>query len=123
MRIMEENIFVIKFNRNTMLVIVKLGVNLNGYIILRLFSYDINILCFFFVEVPFYGETGLSAGVMLFNLTRIRALTDLSWTREVMAIFDEYRNKIVYADQDILNIFFSKVCVTISPLRCCFKFC
>ena len=43
------------------------------------------------------------------NLTRIRDLPDISWNHEVMEIYGRYRNDIVLADQDILNIFFNKV--------------
>ena len=52
-------------------------------------------------QVPYLGETGLSAGVLLMNLTRIRDLPDISWNHEVMEIYGRYRNDIVLADQDI----------------------
>ena len=55
-----------------------------------------------FAQHPYYGKTGLNSGVMLMNLTRMR---QFSWDK-VYQLKDEYRSKIVWGDQDILNILF-----------------
>jgi len=57
-------------------------------------------------KVPFYGETGLNAGIMHMDLDRMRAMPD-GWTGATMAMHDKYKAKIKLADQDILNILFS----------------
>jgi len=57
-------------------------------------------------KVPYYGETGLNAGIMLMDLTRIQNIPD-GWTKANMAIADKYKPRIKLADQDILNILFS----------------
>ena len=56
-------------------------------------------------KVPFYGETGLNAGIMHMDLDRMRAMPD-GWTGATMAMHDKYKAKIKLADQDILNILF-----------------
>jgi UDP-xylose:glucoside alpha-1,3-xylosyltransferase len=40
---------------------------------------------------------------MLMNLTRMRAF---SWTNYVVPIYKEYKLKITWGDQDIINIIF-----------------
>lgn len=62
-----------------------------------------------FHQVPFYGKTGLNAGIMHMNLTRMKNFPDGGWTAANMKVFDTYRKKIKLADQDILNILFHKV--------------
>ena len=57
------------------------------------------------VQVPFYGETGLNAGIMHMDLERMRDIPD-GWTRANMAMHDKFRTRIKLADQDILNILF-----------------
>jgi len=57
-------------------------------------------------KVPFYGETGLNAGIMHMDLQRMRSLPD-GWTGATMAMHDKYKTRIKLADQDILNILFS----------------
>ena len=57
------------------------------------------------VQVPFYGETGLNAGIMHMDLDRMRDIPD-GWTRANMAMHDKFRTRIKLADQDILNILF-----------------
>ena len=49
-------------------------------------------------KVPYYGETGLNAGIMHMDLARMRDIPD-GWTRANMAMHDKYRNKIKLADQ------------------------
>ena len=57
-------------------------------------------------KVPFYGETGLNAGIMHMHLDRMRDIQD-GWTGATMAMHDKYKSRIKLADQDILNILFS----------------
>jgi len=57
-------------------------------------------------KIPYYGETGLNAGIMHMHLDRMRAIPD-GWTGAAMAMHDKYRARIKLADQDILNILFS----------------
>jgi UDP-xylose:glucoside alpha-1,3-xylosyltransferase len=52
---------------------------------------------------PFYGEFGLNSGVKLMNLTRMRKL---KYEEKLQEIFWQYRPKITYYDQDIMNIYF-----------------
>jgi hypothetical protein len=47
--------------------------------------------------------SGVNSGVMLMNLTRMRAF---SWTDYVVPIYKEYKLKITWGDQDIINIIF-----------------
>ncbi|KAG0713148.1 Glucoside xylosyltransferase 2 [Chionoecetes opilio] len=58
------------------------------------------------VKFPTYGSSGLNAGVLLMNLTRIRSFEG-GWTESVINIVKKYGNKLALADQDILNILFS----------------
>lgn len=50
----------------------------------------------------------MNAGVMLMNLTRLRTFPG-GWLNENMQAYDKYKQDIVLADQDILNILFNKV--------------
>ena len=58
-------------------------------------------------RTPYYGKTGLNAGIMLYNLTRLEEFPNTfykSWSHAYRSM------KIVnLADQDILNALFSKV--------------
>ena len=54
-------------------------------------------------EYPFYGEYGINAGVMLMNLTRLRAF---ELRKHFIPIYSNYSKKIKLADQCLLNIFF-----------------
>ncbi|XP_041366590.1 glucoside xylosyltransferase 2-like isoform X2 [Gigantopelta aegis] len=56
-----------------------------------------------FARHPFYGKLGLNSGVMLMNLTRLRAST---WLPSLIAYFKEYALKITWGDQDLINIYF-----------------
>jgi hypothetical protein len=69
-------------------------------------------------QVPYYGETGLNAGIMHMDLTRMRALPD-GWTGATMAMHDKYKARIKLADQDILNILFR--CAT-NPIFSLYKY-
>lgn len=46
---------------------------------------------------------GVNSGVMLMNLTRMRAF---QWESHLAPIYEKYKQKITWGDQDILNILF-----------------
>jgi UDP-xylose:glucoside alpha-1,3-xylosyltransferase len=56
-----------------------------------------------FARHPYYGPLGVNSGVMLMNLTRMRAF---GWIDYVLPIYHEYKLKITWGDQDIINILF-----------------
>ncbi|XP_059473831.1 glucoside xylosyltransferase 1 [Neocloeon triangulifer] len=56
-----------------------------------------------FARHPYYGPLGVNSGVMLMNLTRMR---NFGWIDYVMPIYQEYKLKITWGDQDIINILF-----------------
>ncbi|XP_046635726.1 glucoside xylosyltransferase 2-like [Daphnia pulicaria] len=56
-----------------------------------------------FARHPYYGNLGVNSGVMLMNLTRMR---HFGWEKYVVPIYHEYKSKIVWGDQDIINIVF-----------------
>ncbi|XP_063989363.1 glucoside xylosyltransferase 1 [Diachasmimorpha longicaudata] len=56
-----------------------------------------------FAKHPYYGKLGVNSGVMLMNLTRMR---EFRWTEYVIPIHKEWRLKITWGDQDIINIIF-----------------
>ncbi|EFA10174.2 glucoside xylosyltransferase 2 [Tribolium castaneum] len=56
-----------------------------------------------FAKHPFYGKLGVNSGVMLMNLTRMRAF---QWSEYVVPIYRKYKLKITWGDQDIINIIF-----------------
>ncbi|KAG5325665.1 GXLT1 xylosyltransferase, partial [Pseudoatta argentina] len=56
-----------------------------------------------FAKHPYYGKLGVNSGVMLMNLTRMRKFR---WTDYVIPIHKEYKLKITWGDQDIINIIF-----------------
>lgn len=47
--------------------------------------------------------SGVNSGVMLMNLTRLRAS---SWLHSMSNYYKEYRLKITWGDQDLINIYF-----------------
>lgn len=51
----------------------------------------------------FSCSTGVNSGVMLMNLTRLRAST---WTKDLADFYREYKLKIPWGDQDLINIYF-----------------
>lgn len=53
------------------------------------------------VEFPFYGSFGFNAGVLLMNLTRMR---EFNFVEKVRIIYEQYKDVIQLADQDILSI-------------------
>lgn len=56
-----------------------------------------------FARHPYYGPLGVNSGVMLMNLTRMR---EFQWEEKILPIYKEYRLKITWGDQDIINILF-----------------
>lgn len=57
-----------------------------------------------FARHPYYGYYGVNSGVMLMNLSRMR---QFGWNQRLEPIFEKYQSKIVWGDQDIINIIFS----------------
>ena len=58
-----------------------------------------------FARHPFYGQLGLNSGVMLMDLKKLR---ELKFTKKIIEIYREYKQNIVWGDQDLLNIYFNK---------------
>lgn len=56
-----------------------------------------------FARHPYYGPLGVNSGVMLMNLTRMRLF---KWEEHVLPIHKEYKLRITWGDQDIINILF-----------------
>jgi len=56
-----------------------------------------------FARHPYYGDLGVNSGVMLMNLTRMR---HFQWEKYVIPVYQEYKTKITWGDQDIINIVF-----------------
>ncbi|XP_070508711.1 glucoside xylosyltransferase 2 isoform X2 [Chironomus tepperi] len=56
-----------------------------------------------FARHPFYQPFGVNSGVMLMNLTRMR---NVNFEDKIQPIYQKYRNKLAWGDQDILNIYF-----------------
>lgn len=56
-----------------------------------------------FARHPYYGPLGVNSGVMLMNLTRMR---QFNWEQNILPIHTEYRLRITWGDQDIINILF-----------------
>lgn len=56
-----------------------------------------------FARHPYYGQLGVNSGVMLMNLTRMR---QFKWEEHVLPIHKEYKLRITWGDQDIINILF-----------------
>ncbi|XP_032597723.1 glucoside xylosyltransferase 2 isoform X2 [Drosophila grimshawi] len=56
-----------------------------------------------FARHPFYGRLGVNSGVMLMNLTRMRKF---NWEPHVFPIYKEFKLRITWGDQDIINILF-----------------
>ncbi|XP_030631134.1 glucoside xylosyltransferase 1 isoform X3 [Chanos chanos] len=67
-----------------------------------------------FARHPYYGKTGVNSGVMLMNMTRIRAkyfkndmtTVALQWEELLMPLLQKYKLNITWGDQDLLNIIF-----------------
>jgi len=72
-------------------------------------------------KIPFYGDSGLNAGIMHMDLDRMRRLEG-GWTNTNLAIYDKYKSRLKLADQDILNILFSFHPDKIFELPCQFNY-
>lgn len=57
-----------------------------------------------FAKHPFFKPLGVNTGVMLMNLTRMRAF---GWESYLAPIYKQYKANIPWGDQDIINIIFS----------------
>ncbi|KAL8584856.1 hypothetical protein ACOMHN_037561 [Nucella lapillus] len=56
-----------------------------------------------FARHPYVPPLGVNSGVMLMNLTRLRQST---WLPSMVKFFNEYRLKIPWGDQDLINVYF-----------------
>lgn len=56
-----------------------------------------------FAQHPYFKPLGVNSGVMLMNLTRMR---EFQWESHLPPIYEKYKQKITWGDQDILNILF-----------------
>lgn len=56
-----------------------------------------------FAKHPYYGPMGLNSGVMLMNLTRMR---QFKWEEYILPLYKEFKLKITWGDQDLINILF-----------------
>ena len=56
-----------------------------------------------FARHPFFGTNGVNSGVMLMNLTRMRAF---DWTEKILEAYRKYKLSITWGDQDLLNVVF-----------------
>jgi len=68
-------------------------------------------------SVPYYGDTGLNAGIMHMDLDRMREMEG-GWTQTNLDMFDKYKTMIKLADQDILNILFHFLPERVYELGC-----
>lgn len=66
----------------------------------EVFKFDFFVLCLF---VNAFSETGINAGIMLMNLTRMR---DFKMEERAIAVEMLYGKRLLLADQDIYNIIF-----------------
>lgn len=59
----------------------------------------------FIIYVFFYclSNVGVNSGVMLMNLTRMRSF---KWEEYILPLHKEYKLKITWGDQDLINILF-----------------
>ena len=75
-------------------------------------------------RIPYYGlpGTGLNTGVILMNLTRLRALPGGSFTGAVRSIWDQYKGNLPFPDQDIINVVGEQSPYLIQPLPCEWNF-
>lgn len=56
-----------------------------------------------FARHPFAGKNGMNSGVMLLNLTRMRAC---GWKEKIIEAYNKYKLSITWGDQDLINIVF-----------------
>ncbi|XP_045624744.1 glucoside xylosyltransferase 1 isoform X1 [Procambarus clarkii] len=60
-----------------------------------------------FKKFPTFGSSGVNAGVILMNLTRLNHFP-LGWLSTIVNVTRRYKGMLKLADQDILNIIFSR---------------
>lgn len=53
------------------------------------------------INHPFVRPHGVNSGVLLMNLTRMR---DFSFVQKIALIHEQYKERIVWFDQDVINI-------------------
>ncbi|CAL8102912.1 unnamed protein product [Orchesella dallaii] len=70
-------------------------------------------------SVPYFGSSGLNAGIMLMNLTGMRWT---QWTNKIRMVTTMFQDKIKLADQDILNIYFHFFPEELHMLSCDWNF-
>ncbi|CAD5115965.1 DgyrCDS4895 [Dimorphilus gyrociliatus] len=58
-----------------------------------------------FAQHPYYKPLGVNSGVMLMHLERIR---NSSWKKDMIKHYQQYKYKITWGDQDLINIYFSE---------------
>ncbi|XP_039300995.1 glucoside xylosyltransferase 2-like, partial [Nilaparvata lugens] len=56
-----------------------------------------------FARHPYYGKTGVNSGVMLMHLARMRSF---GWSSYLQPIYNEFKLKLTWGDQDIINVLF-----------------
>nr|XP_037275720.1 glucoside xylosyltransferase 2-like [Rhipicephalus microplus] len=57
------------------------------------------------IRRPYVPPLGLNSGLMMMNLTRMRAF---NLEDHMIRLLEEFQERIVYGDQDLLNIFFTR---------------
>ncbi|XP_039271125.2 glucoside xylosyltransferase 1-like [Styela clava] len=65
-------------------------------------------------RTPYYGKTGLNAGIILMNLTRMRKAkfrndfkhSLMTWKDMLQPLYDKYQYSLTWGEQDLLNIIF-----------------
>ncbi|KAK7079152.1 Glucoside xylosyltransferase 1, partial [Halocaridina rubra] len=73
-------------------------------------------------NIPFPGPRGVNTGVMVMNLTRLRALPG-GWTGTTLSAFDNYRNRLgITATNDIVNIALAQNPAILYDLDCVWNF-
>ena len=71
--------------------------------------------------MPYYGEFGLNAGVLLLSLDRIRATT-FSKDRDEIISFYYPKRALPLGDQDVLNAYAHKYGQNVHVMSCNFNF-
>ena len=72
-------------------------------------------------RIPFYGlpQAGLNSGVILMNLTRLRALSGAGFTGTVRYIWNEWgKENLPYPEMDMLNLVGEQAPYLLQPLPC-----
>ncbi|OQV11674.1 putative Glucoside xylosyltransferase 2 [Hypsibius exemplaris] len=72
-----------------------------------------------FSKVPYVPPLGVNSGVMLMNLTRLRASNA---TDELLELYTIYKNQLTLHDQDLLNIHLNRHPERLYPLSCSWNY-